>query len=74
VSCSIGYEVSFEVRSLKTTRNVVFTKKQAARDFKKKWPGATIRAVEICDDTGKITRRGKRTFTGRRKHRVRRRR
>lgn len=69
MSCSIGYEVSFEVRSLKTVRNVVFTRKQAARDFKKKWPGATIRAVEVCDDSGKIKRRGKRTFTGRRRRR-----
>lgn len=71
MSCSIGYEVSFEVRSLKTTRSVVFTKKQAARDFKKKWPGATIRAVEVCDGTGKIKRRGKHAFTGRRKRRTR---
>lgn len=68
--CKIGYEVSATTGVVvKRERSVVFLTKYAARQFQKKWPGAVIRAVEICEISGKLKRRGKRAFTGRRRRR-----
>lgn len=64
-NCTIGYEVAFEVRSLNVKRSVVIVDKKVAKDFQRKWPGAKLTVVELCD--GKIKRRGKRAFGARRR-------
>lgn len=78
MACKIMYEVSLDVgvppsrtqRAIRgdgIMRSVVFTRKKSARSFQADHPGAKLRAVEICETSGKIKRRGKRTFTGRRR-------
>lgn len=60
MACSIGYEISLKVPGLSTQRSVIFTSRRVARQFQKRWKGAKLHVVELCD--GKIRRRGKRTF------------
>lgn len=73
MTCRIMYEVSLvtgtspskaqvRVRGDGIMRSVVFTKKKTARQFQGDHPGAQLRAVEVCERSGKIRRRGKRSF------------
>ncbi len=62
MACRMMFEVSLETPGLKSYRAVVFTAKKAARAFQAKHRGALIRPVEICDATGKITKRAKRGY------------
>lgn len=66
-NCEIGYEVSVLIKTFNKTRTAVFTSRTDAQAFKRKWPGATLQVVELCN--GKIKRRGKRMFSGRRARR-----
>lgn len=58
--CKIEYEVSVYVPSLKVQRTTLFKSRTNARAFQRKWPGAKLSVVEVCD--GLVRRRGKRTF------------
>jgi hypothetical protein len=60
MKCDVGYEVSRTAAG--RTRSVVFVKRAAAKKFKAANPGSELRVVEVCFETGKVTRRGKRRF------------
>jgi hypothetical protein len=63
--CHIAYEISIPIKSLNTRRKVVVDTRAEARKTKAKWPDAVLQVVEMCN--GKIKRRGKRVFEGRRR-------
>jgi hypothetical protein len=62
------YEVFYDAPKASTPA-VIFRKKEFARDFQaeRKNPKWKLRVVEVCETRGKVTRRGKRSFTGRRR-------
>jgi hypothetical protein len=70
MACRIMYEVFYDA-PVRSAAAVIFKNKKFAREWQaeRKNPKWKLRVVEVCETRGKVTRRGKRSFTGRRRRR-----